>query len=129
MTKLHDVDEAHRRYWEDGLTLRQVAAEYDMDYSALHRRFVLAGLPTRAQGSRRRAGVVVRPAEAADEPDYLGALRRLGEATVRSLADEVGVTPQKALYHLNRLVARGEAVHVGGVGGHGDPRRYAAIML
>jgi hypothetical protein len=112
MTKLHNVCKAHRRYWEDGLTLREVAEEYGMDQSALHKRFTLAGLPTRSRGSR-------------DKSDYLVVLRRLGETTVRNFADEVGVTPQKALYHLNCLVARGEAVHVGGIGGQCDPRRYA----
>jgi hypothetical protein len=130
MTKLHNVYKAHRRYWNDGLTLREVAEEYGMDYSALHRRFTLAGLPTRPRGTKLRKvqGVVVRPAEIADEPDYLAVLRKVGETTVRNFAAEVGVTPQKALYHLKRLVARGEAIHVGGTGGQTDPRRYAAAQ-
>jgi predicted ArsR family transcriptional regulator len=73
----------------------------------------------------------VHPVEDEDEQKherdarYLAALDRLGTATVADLGREVEATPKQVLYHVNRFVARGAVVHVGGRGGIGDPRRYA----
>jgi DNA-binding transcriptional ArsR family regulator len=54
---------AHRAYWQDGLTLREVAPLLGVTAERVRQRFRAAGLPTRSPAEARRIRLRLRPLE------------------------------------------------------------------